>query len=117
MILELVDHFVTGLGGRRLGRLPYWNPTDDSGRLSVGRWEIDAPQGLVKINAYEQRSGVDWPDCPCEGDTYRNKFAASLWVIQSKEGGQRLEKILSLTDGFVEANPENLEKYLGLFRT
>lgn len=108
-MLKIIDHFVTNMGGRKKDRLPFWNATDDNPRLACARWEINTTDGVVTISGYEQKQGVDWPEYPCDGDYYRNKF--SVVVVTKKDGIPAYRG-----SGLLDISPENVQLHLGPFQ-
>lgn len=107
MLIDLVEQYVVkSLGGKRHPRLPFWNAADDNQRLDHATFSFIADDGEVIVNAYEKKPNTEWPKHRCVGDSYRNKFAATMY---------RKGNFVVIVD-FININKNNLDKFLGQFR-
>lgn len=109
-MLKDFEQVVTAMGGKRVPRLAFWNPTDDDPLLEWARFKINTEQGEMVITAASSRPGSSWPDYRCYGDNFKDKFAMTLFVK-----GEKL-KVQSITEGYVDITKENVEKFLTTFK-
>jgi hypothetical protein len=106
MLIEMISKTVESLNGKQMQRCHYWNPIDDNPKLDHAKFKLTTNKGEVTINAYEAKKNVKWPDYPCVGDVFKNKFSVSL---------QSANKIIQITE-FIDINDTNIQRFIGQFK-
>ena len=104
-MLKIIDQFVANMGGRPKENRFYTDPGMDH-----GQWVLTTTDGEVTISGYSPKPDKVWPDYPCSGDSYKNKF--SVVLARKKPDG-----LFSYEgSGLVDITPENLQLHLGRFQ-